>query len=478
MSDKIDRSGAGPCGPCLLPLEALQPPPVASTTSPFRNREMMEKTSPGNASSAGLSIGSVSPKFQSGSPKTPVTTVEPLVPPTRVAVVGAGPVGLWIAVLLARAHARFFQTSSGFRISRHPQAPVINVFERRADSSGWGSRRVVLAMSNASQDTLNSRLLSRNELCARHCFSPTCSINLIESVLRQEFEKYTECGFGALHMGCQIEDPEALLADHDVVFVATGRNWPCDQWREGHGFQVAMGRHEEALILKFTLPPGPELQKTVQEARSGVGRFEVPGQPMYILRPGASEDQGWLWIMGLSPDVLNHIRSSLESRTSEEALPDLPGKATFTSFLDMWNSLTSFAPRRNRPSKKKSRKQKPQLGPNSALTYLDQLLRPLEVAPRVTLACFWHSNEVVEHVHRGDLEGWIVLVGDAACGKPFYLGTNLNGHFQDAMSLLSAPWTEWPKQGETSGSDPFKRYVSEYRKRISESQGFRKCARV
>ena len=22
-----------------------------------------------------------------------------------------------------------------------------------------------------------------------------------------------------------------------------------------------------------------------------------------------------------------------------------------------------------------------------------------------------------------------------------------NGHFQDAMSLLSAPWTEWPKQG-------------------------------
>jgi len=46
-------------------------------------------------------------------------------------------------------------------------------------------------------------------------------------------------------MGCQIEDPEALLADHDVVFVATGRNWPCDQWREGRGFQVAMGRHEE-----------------------------------------------------------------------------------------------------------------------------------------------------------------------------------------------------------------------------------------
>ena len=128
MSDKIDKgSGAGPCGPCLLPLEALSPP-VASTASPFRNREMMP-TSP-SASSAGLSIGSVSPKFQTeGSPKGLQTPgQEPLVPgTTRVAVVGAGPVGLWIAVLLARAHARFFQTSSGFRISRHPQAPVINV---------------------------------------------------------------------------------------------------------------------------------------------------------------------------------------------------------------------------------------------------------------------------------------------------------------------------------------------------------------
>lgn len=28
----------------------------------------------------------------------------------------------------------------------------------------------------------------------------------------------------------------------------------------------------------------------------------------------------------------------LECFTLQEALPDLPGKATFTSFLDMWNS--------------------------------------------------------------------------------------------------------------------------------------------
>eukprot|EP00438_Fugacium_kawagutii_P022368 Skav205218 [mRNA] locus=scaffold400:180414:191183:- [translate_table: standard] len=74
-----------------------------------------------------------------------------------------------------------------------------------------------------------------------------------------------------------------------------------------------------ALILKFALQPGPDLQRAVQEARSGVGRFEVPGQPMYILRPGASEDQGWLWIMGLAPDVLSRNLSHLSPR---RRLPD------------------------------------------------------------------------------------------------------------------------------------------------------------
>ena len=31
---------------------------------------------------------------------------------------------------------------------------------------------------------------------------------------------------------------------------------------------------------------------------------------------------------------------------------------------------------------------------------------------------------------------WIVLAGDAACGRPFYLGSTLNAHFQDAMTLV------------------------------------------
>lgn len=415
-----------------------------------------------------------------GSPspvKSPRLTAPPLLPPqssppredavprARVAIVGAGPVGLWVAVLLARAHARLFFTASGFRIKRLPGAPDINVFERRTDEGGWGSRRIVLAMSNASQDVLNSRLMSERELCAHHCFSPTCSINLIESILREEFEKYAASGFGTLHLGHSVEDPEALLADHDVVIVATGRSWPGEEWRRGRDFQLTVGEQDEALILKFVLQPATDLAKTLQEVRSAVGRFEAPDLPMYILRPGTSEEQGWLWVLGLSPHILRHLRGILLQASQEDATAS---GATQGLKLGSFLQVLTCMPRR---------KSKLLTALRAAFTYLDKQLRPCEVAPRLTLASYWNSNEVVRRTQCGSRSGWIVLVGDAACGKPFYFGSNLNGHFQDAMALLSVPWSQLPSQGEPGAQaraeeEPFKRYAAEYRRRIAESRGF------
>lgn len=389
---------------------------------------------------------------------------EDAVPRARVAIVGAGPVGLWVAVLLARAHARLFFTASGFRIKRLPGAPDINVFERRTDEGGWGSRRIVLAMSNASQDVLNSRIMSEKELCAHHCFSPTCSINLIESILREEFEKYAACGFGTLHLGHSVEDPEALLADHDVVIVATGRSWPGEEWRRGRGFQLTVGEQDEALILKFVLQPATDLAKTLQEVRSAVGRFEAPDLPMYILRPGTSEEQGWLWVLGLNPHILRHLRGILLQASQEDPASGTSQGLKLASFLQVLTCM----PRR---------KSKLLTALRAAFTYLDKQLRPCEVAPRLTLASYWHSNEVVRRTQCGSRSGWIVLAGDAACGKPFYFGSNLNGHFQDAVALLSVPWSQLPSQGEPGSQaraeeEPFKRYAAEYRRRIAESRGF------
>ena len=108
--------------PCLLPLERRPLLEAGqSSASPW--------SSPGHASH--VSHASEPQELRPASPSASCGSVSPTgapeAPPTRIAVVGAGPVGLWIAVLLARAHARIFQTSTGFRISRHPQAPVINV---------------------------------------------------------------------------------------------------------------------------------------------------------------------------------------------------------------------------------------------------------------------------------------------------------------------------------------------------------------
>eukprot|EP00931_Biecheleriopsis_adriatica_P118814 TRINITY_DN94131_c0_g1_i1.p1 TRINITY_DN94131_c0_g1~~TRINITY_DN94131_c0_g1_i1.p1 ORF type:complete len:710 (+),score=137.03 TRINITY_DN94131_c0_g1_i1:152-2281(+) len=416
--------------------------------------------------------------------------------PARVAIIGAGPVGLWIAVMLAREHAHLFLTAKGFRISRPPQAPIINVFERRTDSSGWGSRRVVLAMSQASQDLLNGHLLTDRELFARHCFAPACSINLIESTLREEFEKYVTAGFGSLQLGKRIDGAEALIADHDVVFVATGRGWPDDEWRRGNGMQVSVGRTEEALILKFSLEPNPDLGKILTEVRGSLGRFEAPGQPTYILRPGPSEEQGWLWILGLGTDVLGRMHRSLEGE-QQDVLNEMQGQGqepgtakaqprgglNFSSFREMWAGVTTSGTAS--PPASPSRKGNTRIV--QALAYLDKQLRPVEVSPRISVASYWHSEEVVQRVERPDgTFGWIVLVGDAACGKPFYLGSNLNGHFQDAMALLAAPWSRWAEKMQDAAvqkgdgsyarqTAPFKRYMAEYRKRV-DGIGFRSCA--
>ena len=59
------------------------------------------------------------------------------------------------------------------------------MFERReAEGGGYGGRKIVLAISSATQDLLNKHLTTETATVAKHGFAPTCSINLIEQVLR------------------------------------------------------------------------------------------------------------------------------------------------------------------------------------------------------------------------------------------------------------------------------------------------------
>jgi hypothetical protein len=73
---------------------------------------------------------------------------------------------------------------------------VIDVFERRREGAGggYGTRKIVLAVSSQSQALLNGAMLNnKGGLVGTHDFAPTCSINAIEGALKQEYDKYACC---------------------------------------------------------------------------------------------------------------------------------------------------------------------------------------------------------------------------------------------------------------------------------------------
>ena len=138
----------------------------------------------------------------------------------KIAIIGAGPVGLWLAVLIGRETARINATSSGIRIDRLPHSPKIDIYERRKGKGQYGTRKFVLAISTATQDLLNRCLSSDQGLQSHHAFAPSCSINLIESLLFEEYKKYSRAGFGKIFFGARIDNPEDLFYKYDVVIVA------------------------------------------------------------------------------------------------------------------------------------------------------------------------------------------------------------------------------------------------------------------
>lgn len=61
-------------------------------------------------------------------------------------------------------------------------------FRQEGQGGGYGSRKIVLAISSGSQDLLNRHMLhKKGGLVAAHSFAPTCSINAIEAALKEEY---------------------------------------------------------------------------------------------------------------------------------------------------------------------------------------------------------------------------------------------------------------------------------------------------
>jgi len=260
---------------------------------------------------------------------------------------------------------------------------------------------------------------------------------------------------GCLRFGVEVRRPEDLFAEgYDVVIVAAGRQAMDDEWRQAHGFAVSTGNAEEALIFKYQSSvacAGALLADKVARAVGGGLRI--------FLRPGATEDQGWVWVMGLPVVLAERVRAGLEQLQTQ-------GQGICPSFSALWGALGDDELLANSGSEGASEFS------GQAMRFLDDALQPTEVSARVTTAAFWHSESIARRVQGDGTDGWLVLAGDVGSGRPFYLGSTLNGHLHDVVTpARDPPWSRWCPEGS-----PFKKYEQRYRLRTS-AVGYRRPPR-
>jgi len=326
-----------------------------------------------------------------------------------------------------------------------------------------------------------------------------------------------------LEFDVAISNPESLFdRGYDVVILAGGRHSLPDKWRIPRGFDMCESNAEETLTIKFVSGPGALCDRSVEE--SSLARA-VGGGKVFI-RPGATEDQGWVWVLGLPSEFAERARAKLASRVtftrfselqevlgdlfersacsveetageptaeggSEDAAPSAtastvqPGSPKraiareLNKFADGMRKLadgTSIDPVpiiTQYPCSPKAAA-KPMVAGEwlaEGFKLLDDMLKPTSVQANVTTAAYWRSSEVVHQCKHqdGTHRGWLVLAGDSACGKPFHTGANLNGHFADTVSLVrGTSWSNWEPEGQ-----PFRKYVEQCRVRTSTA-GFKK----
>lgn len=359
----------------------------------------------------------------------------------RIAVVGAGPVGLWTAMLIRRRYGKSKNGGAGF--SMRPDAPEVVVLEHRPeDQHGCGRGDIRIALSANTQSLLGKRAGGR--------FMSGMALSEIEGVLLRKWRRLStaECTV----FGSSVNNLEDIAAKgFDAVLWAGGRRSLDAETRERLGCVSKVGQAENALVFSLRgmrWQAQSDLEEVcaldhsiLVQQQSGCSSLRV------MLRPGLGGDiVAWIWLMGLPADV-----ASLEGRTAVSGTGSTLVEALLSVVRNDVQSMPVI---------------------QKAVNALQQRLQPSDnVGVRWVEAAYWSADRSVCSVQRTDGSIMpVVLLGDAACGKPFYTGTTLNQHFWDVAGLVDT--IDWIDDGSAFNIERFSAHERRYQARLKQNPDF------
>jgi len=208
---------------------------------------------------------------------------------------------------------------------------------------------------------------------------------------------------------------------------------------------------------------------------------------------GSKRNQGspiaWLWLLGLPQELTAAAKSSAAQASGRRAGQHKNLLEALDAELTWLGVISGELP---------ANPLEPMVGPpfhpawvvrlRAAVAALqERVFSPVEVSVRWVDASYWSSNRVVCKMsgHASGKSTPLVLIGDVAMGKPFYLGTTLNVHLAEVKALSRLPVIRWGNALDVgmdeSGAKavaPFWAYEQRYRELVKRVPGFNRRAVV
>jgi len=400
----------------------------------------------------------------------------------RIAIVGGGPVGLWMATLALLRHAR----RDGKRFHRGRRAPDVVVFEQRPQEQHCSRRSVCIQLDARTVQLLQKHTRSES-------FSSGMALGEIEAILLEQWLRLG--GTGALKYNAHIDNPLDLYehGDWDLIFWAGGRRSLNEDRRRELGCEVQTGECDKVLVFEmrsFTSSSlgRPILLKDIEQLSSsdltscfkGAVRqvyLRVAPDPSVKKSSSSAKPLAWLWLLGV-PQELKASRSEMANRPNGAPMRSTThtslSSAMEAEFQMYSQSVGDAAGGAEEPSWMSSVR-------NGIMELQRKVFDPSEVSLRWVDAGYWSSDTAVCRLPGRTLgrSTPLVLIGDAAMGKPFYTGTTLNVHLAEVKALSKLPVIKWPADclelgGEKAVFNALRPYEMRYQEVLRRMPGFQR----